>query len=141
MMEHKPYVRTVHYYETDQMSIVHHSNYIRWFEEARLHQLNHLGLNYHSMEEQGIIIPVVDISCKYHHSVRYGDEVEICPVLIQYNGVRMTYRYEVRICGSSVLAATGTSCHCFVDHNQRPFSMKKKFPELHHQLSALVAAE
>ena len=67
------YTHKVHYYETDRMAIVHHSNYIRWFEEARLHQLEQWGMDYSSMEEQGILIPVVDVSCKYHHSVRYGD--------------------------------------------------------------------
>ena len=141
MTELKPYVRPVHYYETDRMAIVHHSNYIRWFEEARLHQLSQLGIDYSSMEEQGILIPVVDVSCKYHRSVRYGDTVEIRPILTHYNGVRMTYQYEVRICGSDVLAATGTSCHCFVDCNQRPFSLKKKSPDLHQKLSDLIEPE
>ena len=53
-MKQQPYLRRVHYYETDQMAIVHHSNYIRWFEEARLDFLNQIGLNYRAMEEQGI---------------------------------------------------------------------------------------
>ena len=48
------------------MSIVHHSNYIRWFEEARLDLLDQAGLNYRKMEATGIIVPVVDVSCRYH---------------------------------------------------------------------------
>ena len=63
-MELHPYQRRVNYYETDQMSIVHHSNYIRWFEEARLDLLDQAGLNYRKMEATGIIVPVVDVSCR-----------------------------------------------------------------------------
>lgn len=47
--------RTAKYYETDQMGIVHHSNYIRWFEEARIELMNHVGLPYRQMEENGIL--------------------------------------------------------------------------------------
>ena len=52
------FVRTALYYETDQMGIIHHSNYIRWFEEARLHYMKELGLPYDELERMGIIIPV-----------------------------------------------------------------------------------
>ena len=106
-MKQQPYLRRVHYYETDQMAIVHHSNYIRWFEEARLDFLNQIGLNYRAMEEQGVIIPVTEVSCKYLISARYDDLLEITPILTQYTGVRMGFRYEVRLHGSGELAATG----------------------------------
>ena len=52
--------RKANYYETDQMGIVHHSNYIRWFEEARLEMLRAMGLPYKKMEDNGILIPVDD---------------------------------------------------------------------------------
>ena len=51
----KPYEHIVQYYETDQMGIVHHSNYIRWFEEARSYILEQIGFGYKKMEEEGII--------------------------------------------------------------------------------------
>ena len=135
----QPYRRVVHYYETDQMSIVHHSNYIRWFEEARLDQLTQLGISYRDLEERGIIIPVVDISCKYLISARYADAVEILPILTNYTGVRMCYRYEVRLSATGQLLAEGTSTHCFLDTNHKPISLKRKDPALHQQLQALVS--
>ena len=137
-MEPTPYLRQVHYYETDQMAIVHHSNYIRWFEEARLDHLTKLGVNYRSLEEHGIIIPVVDISCKYLISARYADLLQIKVVLTNYTGVRMAYRYEVRFQETDVLVATGTSTHCFLDNNHRPISLKRRAPELHRLLERLV---
>ena len=128
-MELQPYFRTVHYYETDQMSIVHHSNYIRWFEEARLDFMRQLGLNYKAMEEQGILIPVTEVGCQYLVSARYGDALEIRTILTQYTGVRLGFRYEVRFQTTGVLAATGISSHCFLDVNRRPISLKRKAPQ------------
>ena len=138
-MEPKPYVRRVQYYETDQMAIVHHSNYIRWFEEARLDYLNQLGLNYKSMEEQGIIIPVTDVSCKYLISARYDDVLEIIPTPTQYTGVRLSFHYEVRNQLTGDLCATGASTHCFLDPQHRPISLKRKAPELHRQFAELAS--
>ena len=137
-MELKPYRRTVQYYETDQMAIVHHSNYIRWFEEARLDQLTQLDIHYPLLEAKGIIIPVVDINCSYLVSARYGDEVFIHPTLVQYSGVRMVYHYEVRHAVTDQLLATGSSTHCFLDEQRRPISLKRREPELHQLLQNLV---
>ena len=138
-MELNPYRRTVQYYETDQMAIVHHSNYIRWFEEARLDQLTQLGIHYPLLEAKGIIIPVVDISCSYLLSARYGDEVTILPTLVQYSGVRMVYQYEVRHCITNQLLATGSSTHCFLDEQRRPISLKRREPDLHNLLQNLIS--
>ena len=56
-----PYIHKVQYYETDQMGIVHHSNYIRWFEEARIDLLEQLGIGYDMIEKEGIISPVIGV--------------------------------------------------------------------------------
>lgn len=137
-MELHPYQRRVNYYETDQMSIVHHSNYIRWFEEARLDFLDQAGLNYRKMEATGIIVPVVDVSCRYHVSVRYDDVVDIYPKLVEYNGVKMTYHYEVRFHDTGVLAADGASSHCFLDEKRRPIILRRREPEIDARLRELV---
>ena len=137
-MERTPYLRKVHYYETDQMGIVHHSNYIRWFEEARLDYMDQAGLNYRTLEASGILIPVVDISCNYLVSARYDDSLEILPILTQYSGVRLGFRYEVRIQATGELAATGTSTHCFLDENRRPIALKRRNPALHALFTSLM---
>ena len=69
------YSRSVNYYETDQMGIVHHSNYIRYFEEARLHWMDEIGLSYSGLEELGVIIPVTFVDCRYKNPVRFGDTI------------------------------------------------------------------
>ena len=61
----RPYERSVYYYETDRMGIVHHSNYIRWFEEARVDFLNQIGYPCSQIEEEGIMMPVLSVSSTY----------------------------------------------------------------------------
>ncbi len=72
MKEYTPYERKIYYYETDQMKIVHHSNYIRWFEEARIDFMKKMGLPYDEIEKRGILIPVLEASCRYKKAFRYG---------------------------------------------------------------------
>ena len=64
-MNIQPYQHIAQYYETDQMGIIHHSNYIRWFEESRIDYLKQIGLPYEDMEKNGMISPVLEVSCQY----------------------------------------------------------------------------
>ncbi len=140
-MELKPYLRHVNYYETDKMAIVHHSNYIRWFEEARLDFMDQIGVNYREFEKTGIIIPVVDVSCKYLISAKYDDIMSIQAILTQFTGVRMAFRYEVRFQETGELAAAGTSTHCFLDENRKPVSIKHRDPALFALMRSFVTLE
>ena len=72
-MEPVYYEHVVQYYETDRMDCVHHSNYIRWFEEARIDWMRQQGYGCRELEDQGLIIPVVDASAKYLRSVLFDD--------------------------------------------------------------------
>ena len=76
------YVRVINYYETDQMQVVHHSNYARYLEEARLHMMDQMGLGYDKLEEMGIIIPVLELHDYYTKSITFGDVIEIKPIVI-----------------------------------------------------------
>ena len=71
------YERKINYYETDKMGVVHHSNYIRFFEEARCQFLEVSGLPYDMLEEKGIMSPVLGFSCQYKQHVTFGDIIEI----------------------------------------------------------------
>ena len=73
----KEYIHKVKYYETDKMGITHHSNYIRWMEEARVDFLEKIGFPYDKLEEDGIISPVIGINCEYKESTKFNDEVLI----------------------------------------------------------------
>ena len=95
-MNYKPYERITNYYETDQMAIIHHSNYIRYMEEARIDYLEQMGLPYKNIEEQGILIPVLSVSCDYRSCVRYGDTIFITVYTTRFNGIKLELCYEIR---------------------------------------------
>jgi acyl-CoA thioester hydrolase len=71
----------VRYAETDQMGVVYHSNYFPYFESARAEAIRELGLTYADMEKSGIVMPVVDVHCRYLRSARYDDLLTIKTML------------------------------------------------------------
>ncbi len=123
-----PYRRKAQYYETDQMGIIHHSNYIRWFEEARIDFMAQAGLGYREMEAQGILSPVLSVECEYKTMVHFGDEVQIRLRLEEYSGVRMTVDYRVEDAATGELRCQGKTRHCFLDREGRPLSLKRNAP-------------
>ncbi|MCD5003446.1 acyl-CoA thioesterase [Enterococcus saccharolyticus] len=131
MNSYSGYIRQPHYYETDQMSIIHHSNYIRWFEEARVDILNFLQLPYQAIEEAGLIVPVLEVSCQYKNMIRYGDTIRIDVFVEKYTGTRLDFRYEIRN-DAEELMTIGTSKHCFLTKDtQRLVHLKKAAPDFH----------
>lgn len=124
----------VQYYETDQMGIVHHSNYIRWFEEARLAFLEELNIGYAELEKKGIISPVVSVEAKYKHMCHLEDEVRIIPVVQKYDGICLEFSYQIINRSNGTVACEGKSSHCFVDENGRLVTLKKYSPEVHQRL-------
>ena len=93
---HTEYSRKINYYETDQMGIVHHSNYIRFFEEARLDMMKKVGLDYRALEEMGIIIPVTFAECRYLVPLRFDDEVIIHTRMTKYRHRGVMYNWKNR---------------------------------------------
>lgn len=126
----KSYQHKVQYYETDGMGIVHHSNYIRWFEEARVDLLEQLGCGYDRIEAAGFGSPVLAVSCQYKTMARFGETVQILARITAYNGVRMTIGYEIFDAQTGTLRCTGESRHCFMQQDGRPVSLKRSWPEL-----------
>ena len=133
-MDIKPYIHNAKYYETDQMAIVHHSNYIRWFEEARIDWMDQIGIDFRDVEAMGIVVPVVSVSCQYKHVTRFWDEVAVTAALKLYNGIRFAFAYEVRDVHTGKLNAAGESEHCFLK-GDRVVNLRRTAPELHRRFS------
>lgn len=130
------YKREAHYYETDQMKIIHHSNYVRWMEEARVAFMNELEYGYARMEEEGIVSPVLGIEVQYKKMVRFGDQVEIRVRIVEYNGVKLKLGYEI-YGPDGTLYTDAYSSHCFLDGDKLT-SLKKRLPELHDKMMKLL---
>lgn len=130
----KKYEHKTQYYETDQMGIIHHSNYIRWFEEARIDMLEQMDLGYAELEAKGIMIPVLGVSCEYKRMTRFGETVEISAKLTNFTGLRLTIEYEIQEKQSRELRCVGETRHCFMDPEGKPLHLKKKFPDIYELL-------
>ena len=124
------YIHKVHYYETDKMGITHHSNYIRFMEEARMNYLFETGFTMSRLEAEGIASPVVSLTCDYKVPTTYDDEIEIEVKLTQYTGVKISLSYVMRNLKTGNVVAEATSDHCFTDRAGRPVMVKKAIPEM-----------
>ena len=132
------YVHKVSYYETDKMGITHHSNYIRWMEEARVEFLENIGFGYDKLEEEGIISPVISIECEYKTSTTFTDEVEIEVKIKEFKGVKLIIEYKMINKKTKDLVLIGISKHCFLNKENKPIILKKDFPEFDNKLKELV---
>lgn len=131
------YIHTVQYYETDKMGITHHSNYIRWMEEARVDFLSQIGWKFAKLEAMGIVSPVLSVTCDYKYPTRFADKVYIRVSVKEFKGVKLFLGYEMKNEEGKVVCV-GTSSHAFLDTDGMPIRMKREFPELYETLSSLI---
>ena len=127
------YERRINYYETDRMGIVHHSNYIRFLEEARCKMLDEASMPYSSFEKNGIMIPVLGVNCSFKRHVTFDDIILIEPYVKEFNGVRLTMGYTVTDKNTANLVLTAETKHCFTDTNLRPVRLQNHIPEFYQK--------
>lgn len=126
----KPYERRVFYYETDKMGIMHHSNYIRIFEETRVDFLQQSGMPFEEIESRGILMPVLSVECKYKKPLKFDDLFNVHMSITKFNGVSLYVSYKIFNKDSGELCAEGNSSHCFTDLNLSPIRTKKSYPDI-----------
>lgn len=134
----KPYSRKINYYETDMMGIVHHSNYIRYFEEARIDLMNQINCSVSDLEDNGISIANVDAFAKYIVPLRFDDNVVITSRLSGLSPSKMQFEYEIRFKNSDILAANGKTTHCCLNTSKKPLSIRKADSKLYERLQDLL---
>lgn len=132
------YERKINYYETDRMGVVHHSNYIRFLEEARCFLLEKVGMPFAMLEENGVTIPVLGVNVTYKHHVTFADVLQIKVFIKEYNGVRMTIGYDVRDKKTGNVVIIAETKHCFTDRNLKPVNLKKYAPEFSDKYESLL---
>lgn len=127
------YQRSVKYYETDKMGITHHSNYIRWMEEARIDYLDHIGYNFDRIEREGIVSPVVSVSGDFKKTTTFPDEIFIEVSIEEFKGVKLKLFYQMKNEAGDIVFE-GRSSHCFLNKEGRPVRLNKEYPELYQAL-------
>lgn len=130
------YQHKVQYYETDKMGITHHSNYVRWMEEARVDFLSQIGWDYKRMEDNGIISPVTSVECHYKNTTTFSDLITVEVWVKECKGIKLKIGYEMKNEDSVVCEAV--SEHCFLNAEGKVMNLKKEHPDFYETLTELV---
>ena len=94
MYSHSTKIR-VRYGETDQMGYMYYGNYAQYYEVGRVEMLRSLGMDYATMEASGIMLPVLDLTCKFIKPARYDQELTVKTIIEQLPGIRIHFKYEI----------------------------------------------
>ncbi|MBB3108263.1 acyl-CoA thioester hydrolase [Paenibacillus phyllosphaerae] len=137
----------VRYQETDQMGVVYHGNYVNWFEIGRTEFVRHYGMSYREIEEKGLLLPVVDLACKFILPAKYDDCLLICTAVEEFSPIRLAFASEIRrveagatypsLCEGTPpgeLLVRGGTKHVWVNSDFRPSRLDKTLPELYAEL-------
>ena len=94
MFEHTTKLR-VRYGETDQMGYMYYGNYAEFYEVGRVEMLRSLGMTYSGMESSGIMMPVLEMKCKYIRPALYDEEISVKVIMDKMPGIRIHFKYEL----------------------------------------------
>ena len=108
----------VRYYETDQMGIVHHSNYIRYFEVARLEFMKEIGFPIEECERLGVMLPIVSVECRYKVPALLGDVLTVTVCINEVPGAKLVMKQQV-FNQKGQLCAEGKVVSGFIDKEKR----------------------
>ena len=117
-MEYTTKQIVVRYHETDQMHFVHHSNYLKYFELARLEWLSDLQISYAEMENRGILMPVVNASLKYIKPLVFGDNFSVTVILKKEPKATLEFDYKI-LNQNKELISTGNTLLAFLSSDTK----------------------
>ena len=124
----------VRYAETDQMGVVYHANYLVWMEIGRVELVRSRGFNYRDLEKtEGLLLSVVEATCRYISPARYDDEVSVETEILQAGSRLVAFGYKITRLPEKQLLAIGSTKHCWLNRELKP----TRLPEQYHSLLAL----
>jgi acyl-CoA thioester hydrolase len=123
---------TVRYAETDAQGIVHHANYLVWFEEGRSDYLRQKGLSYGEMEKSGLLVVVAEAEIRYRAPAHYEDIILIRTTLQRAAGKILEFTYQALRHDGTVLAE-GRTLHVVLGADRRPVSLPAELLEKMHE--------
>jgi acyl-CoA thioester hydrolase len=108
----------VRYAETDRMGLLHHANYLVYFEQARTELLRATGYTYKDLEDQGFLLVLTKFEVRYRRPAHYDDLLTVRTTVVRTTTVRIDHRYEVF--RAEELLAEGSSTLACIDREGRP---------------------
>lgn len=118
----------VRYAETDQMGVVYHANYLVWMEMGRVEYCRSAGVRYRDLEErEGVLLAVVEATCRYHLPARYDDEVLVQTRLRRSSTRLLEFEYVISSAENGVKLATGSTTHVFCNPEMKPCRLPEQY--------------
>jgi acyl-CoA thioester hydrolase len=120
----------VRYADTDRMGVAYYANYLVWFEVGRTELLRELGWSYREMETNGVALPVLEATCRYHRPARYDDELEIRTRGTLLTPAQLVFDYDIVRPQTGETLAAGRTLHCGVNTQGRPCRLPDRVRKL-----------
>lgn len=117
----------VRFVDTDMMGVVHHSNFLKWFETARVTYLREAGVDLWDLMNDGYSFPISDVRCSYKVPAKYDDCLEIAVKLLELSKAKMVFSYQVRRENDNELLAEGYTCNIFANEKGRVTRLPGKY--------------
>lgn len=105
----------VRYADTDAMGVVHHANYLAYFEAGRVELLRSVGISYRDLEQRGFLAPVVEVTCRYRAPAYFDDLLLVRTRLAEARPARFAFEYDIVREADETLVAQGRSLHACLD--------------------------
>ena len=120
----------IRYSETDQMGYCYYGNYAQFFEMGRVETLRAIGVSYKQLEDQGIMLPVLDLKVKYHKAALYDDLITVKTSINKVPNIKIEFDYEI-FNEKDELLTTGSTNLVFVDSKtMKPIKIPQKIGEI-----------
>jgi acyl-CoA thioester hydrolase len=129
------------YAETDQMGVIYHGNYFTYFEVARTNLFDALGYSYRKLEDEGIILPVTEVQCRYKKPIKYGEKIIVSAEVSKVQRIKITFEYKIHRESDGELLAIGCTKHGFVDKQLNPVRFRDLNPEFRAIIEQLKAGD
>lgn len=102
------------------MGVAHHASHFVWFEIGRTELMRSLGVTYARMEDDGIFLPVIEVTCAYRAPARYDEMLRVTTEVVRATPARVDFAYRIEREAGDVLLASGTTSHAAVGADGRP---------------------
>ncbi len=128
----------VNFYDTDAMNVVHHANYIRWFEIGRVEYLRAMGITLDDLMEDGYLFPITEVSAKYVSPGHFDEELRIETTATELTKVKMAFDYRIVRASDGKVLVKGHSQNVFIDKKTGHITkLSSKYNELMEQAMEL----
>jgi acyl-CoA thioester hydrolase len=120
----------VRYGETDRMGYLHHGTYALYFESGRTELLRQLGITYKQMEDDGVLLPLSNLTIHFLLPAYYDDELVVKTILKKLPSVRLEFEYDIRNVNDNIICKASTTLVFVSAQTRKPIRMPDYFYQI-----------